>query len=159
MVLTWRQMGDIWWADLVLNTARYAAFAILTWAVLWIALKAPLRGRKIREQSPSFGQMATEFLVSLRTIAVFATTTVAMSLLSKSGAYPMSHAAKAWGPVWVVVSFCLMVLGHDAYYYWTHRAMHHRALFRAVHIRHHRSHNPSPFTAYSFNLGEGLWLR
>jgi uncharacterized protein (DUF2147 family) len=32
--------------------------------------------------------------------------------------------------------------------------MHDPRLFRRMHRRHHLSHNPSPFTAYSFDLGE-----
>jgi uncharacterized protein (DUF2147 family) len=47
-----------------------------------------------------------------------------------------------------------MVITHDAYFYWTHRLIHDPRLFRTFHRRHHRSHNPSPFTAYSFDLGE-----
>jgi sterol desaturase/sphingolipid hydroxylase (fatty acid hydroxylase superfamily) len=66
--------------------------------------------------------------------------------------------ATHWGPIWFWISLALMILGHDAYYYWTHRAMHHPALFRQLHTRHHRSHNPSPFTAYSFDLGEAAVL-
>lgn len=158
MELLWRHMGHIWWSNLVENTGRYAVFAVLTWAILWVALKAPLAGRKIREQSPPAAQMALEFLISLRSITIFATTAVAMSLMSRAGGYPLGQAARSWGPVWFGVSLGLMILGHDAYYYWTHRAMHHRRLFRRVHGRHHRSHNPSPFTAYSFDLPEALIL-
>ncbi len=51
-----------------------------------------------------------------------------------------------------------MVIGHDAYFYWTHRLMHNPRLFRRMHRRHHRSHNPSPFTAYSFDIGEAAVL-
>ena len=32
--------------------------------------------------------------------------------------------------------------------------MHRPKLFRTFHRRHHKSHNPSPFSAYSFDLGE-----
>src|SRR5262249_50529345 len=64
--------------------------------------------------------------------------------------------AASWGPVWLVASLILMILGHDAYFYWTHRALHHRRLFRAAHRRHHRSNNPSPFTAYSFDVAEAV---
>jgi sterol desaturase/sphingolipid hydroxylase (fatty acid hydroxylase superfamily) len=144
----------IWWTSLARETGRYVAFAVLTWAVLWIGLRAPLRGRKIRQSTPPFGQLAMEFLVSIRSIAIFATSAMVMTLMSHAGAYPLSHLARGWGPAWFGVSLILMILGHDAYYYWTHRAMHHPMLFRRFHRRHHRSHNPSPFTAYSFDLLE-----
>jgi sterol desaturase/sphingolipid hydroxylase (fatty acid hydroxylase superfamily) len=58
------------------------------------------------------------------------------------------------GPVWFWTSLVLMVVAHDAWFYWTHRLIHDRRLFRTFHRRHHRSNSPSPFTAYSFDLGE-----
>ena len=64
--------------------------------------------------------------------------------------------AMAWGWQWGVVSLVAMILGHDTYFYFTHRAMHHRRLMAKFHKRHHRSHNPSPFSAYSFDLAEGV---
>jgi sterol desaturase/sphingolipid hydroxylase (fatty acid hydroxylase superfamily) len=56
------------------------------------------------------------------------------------------------------VSLVLMILAHDAYFYWVHRLAHHRRLFRRVHHRHHLSHNPTPFTAYSFDLAEAVLM-
>jgi len=44
---------------------------------------------------------------------------------------------------------------HDAYFYWTHRVLHHRWLFK-VHSVHHRSRNPSPWAAYAFHPIEAL---
>jgi sterol desaturase/sphingolipid hydroxylase (fatty acid hydroxylase superfamily) len=150
----WLHEAGVWWASLELNTLRYAVFAAFTWVLLWFVLKVPLRGRKIRAQTPPVRQLAMEFLVSLRSIAAFATAAVAMSALFRLGAYPLSHLAHEWGPIWFWTSLALMILGHDAYYYWTHWAMHRYAPLRSLHHRHHRSHNPSPFTAYSFSVGE-----
>jgi sterol desaturase/sphingolipid hydroxylase (fatty acid hydroxylase superfamily) len=147
-------IGQIWWASLSRETVRYAMFAVATWALLWIVLKAPLRGRKIREDSPAAGQLFVEFIVSIRSIAIFATVALAQSLMSRVGVYPLTHVALQWGPVWLWACLLLMILGHDAYFYWTHRAMHDPRLFGAFHRRHHRSDNPSPFTAYSFDLSE-----
>ena len=36
--------------------------------------------------------------------------------------------------------------------------MHRPRWFRTFHRRHHRANNPSPFTAYSFDLGEALLM-
>jgi sterol desaturase/sphingolipid hydroxylase (fatty acid hydroxylase superfamily) len=147
-------IGQIWWASLSRETSRYAVFALATWALLSIVLKTPLRQRKIREDSPAAGQLLVEFVVSLRSIALFATVALAQSLMSRVGFYPLTHVALQWGSLWFWPSLVLMIVGHDAYYYWTHRAMHDPRLFKAIHSRHHRSHNPSPFTAYSFDVSE-----
>ncbi|MGD9799362.1 MAG: sterol desaturase family protein, partial [Parvularculaceae bacterium] len=47
-----------------------------------------------------------------------------------------------------------MIVLHDAWFYWTHRLIHDPRLFRRIHRTHHRSNYPTPFTAYSFDLGE-----
>jgi lathosterol oxidase len=55
-----------------------------------------------------------------------------------------------------IVSLALMLLLHDAWFYWTHRLMHHPKIFRHVHLVHHRSINPSPWAAYSFHPIEAV---
>jgi lathosterol oxidase len=49
-----------------------------------------------------------------------------------------------------------MVIVHDAYFYWTHRLLHWKPLFKVVHITHHLSRNPTPFSAYAFHPLEAL---
>jgi sterol desaturase/sphingolipid hydroxylase (fatty acid hydroxylase superfamily) len=149
-------LNAVWWTSLVRETGRYALFALVTWGLLWFVLARPLRRRKIRDSRPPNLQLAVEFLVSIRSVAIFATVAALQSLLSHAGAYPLSRLAYGWGLGWSMASLGLMIVGHDAYYYWSHRVMHHPRLFRAFHRRHHRSHNPSPFTAYSFDLLEAV---
>jgi sterol desaturase/sphingolipid hydroxylase (fatty acid hydroxylase superfamily) len=48
-------------------------------------------------------------------------------------------------------SIVLMMLLHDAYFYFTHRLMHHPLLFKRFHLVHHLSTNPSPWAAYAFH--------
>jgi sterol desaturase/sphingolipid hydroxylase (fatty acid hydroxylase superfamily) len=50
---------------------------------------------------------------------------------------------------------CLII--HDTYFYWMHRFMHHKTIFPRVHLLHHKSNNPSPWTSYSFHFLEA-WL-
>lgn len=54
----------------------------------------------------------------------------------------------------VAWQFALIVLVHDAYFYWAHRAMHTKRLFKATHLHHHKSRTPTPWTAYSFSSAE-----
>jgi len=49
-----------------------------------------------------------------------------------------------------------MLLIHDTYFYWTHRAMHSSALYQWVHKIHHLSMNPSPWAAYAFHPLEAV---
>jgi Delta7-sterol 5-desaturase len=60
-------------------------------------------------------------------------------------------------PFWeVALSFPLVLIVHDAYFYWTHRWMHYPRLFRSFHWEHHKSQAPTVFTAYSFAIPEAI---
>lgn len=61
-----------------------------------------------------------------------------------------------YGQTWFFVSIALTILLHDAYFYWTHRAMHHPRLFRWFHAVHHQSKNPTPWSTYSFSPLEAV---
>lgn len=136
------------------DMTRYAVFAIGVWLVLWILLARPLAERKIRQARPPARQLVTEFLVSLRSVAIFSTFALAPFLLERADLLPGPRLAASWGPAWFWASLVLMIVAHDAFFYWAHRLMHDPRLFRRFHRRHHLSHNPSPFTAYSFDLRE-----
>jgi sterol desaturase/sphingolipid hydroxylase (fatty acid hydroxylase superfamily) len=143
-----------WLLFLWTDTFRYAVFAIGVWLAIWVLLARPLAGRKIREQRPPDSQLLTEFFVSLRSVAIFSTFGLAPFLLERAGVLQGPAVAASWGPAWFWVSLLLMIVAHDAFFYWAHRLMHDPRLFRQFHRRHHLSHNPSPFTAYSFDLLE-----
>jgi sterol desaturase/sphingolipid hydroxylase (fatty acid hydroxylase superfamily) len=70
-----------------------------------------------------------------------------------------------WGAMplwWLPASILLYLAAHDAWFYWTHRAMHHwPALFRAAHAVHHESRPPTAWAAMAFHPWEALsaaWL-
>ncbi|MBP6111932.1 MAG: sterol desaturase family protein [Sphingobium sp.] len=64
--------------------------------------------------------------------------------------------AEAYPLWWLPVSFLLCLLIHDSWFYWTHRLMHHPALFRLVHAVHHASRPPTAWAAMSFHPFEAL---
>lgn len=58
--------------------------------------------------------------------------------------------------VWFMPSILVALIIHDTYFYWMHRALHHKRLFHITHHLHHRSSNPTPFASYSFHLLESM---
>lgn len=146
--------ADRWMMSLTNDLSEYAMFAIGFWLVVWVLLGSILASRKIRTDKPPARQLALEFVVSLRSLAIFSTIGALLFMVERAGYLPGPALGATWGWGWAVASFTLMVIGHDAYFYWTHRLVHDPRLFRTFHRRHHRSHNPSPFTAYSFDVAE-----
>lgn len=148
--------AEHWIGNLSYDLSRYAMFAVAVWLTIWVILRRPLRNHKLREVTPPARQLLVEFAVSLRTVAVFSTVGLVMFLLERAGVVDGAARASSWGWGWGIISFALMVIAHDTWFYFTHRAMHDPRLFRRFHRRHHRSHNPSPFSAYSFDIGEAV---
>jgi Delta7-sterol 5-desaturase len=62
----------------------------------------------------------------------------------------------AYPPWWLPASILIYLLLHDAWFYWTHRAMHRPKLFRAAHAVHHASRPPTAWAAMSFHPWEAL---
>ena len=58
-----------------------------------------------------------------------------------------------WGDMALLAA---IIVAHDAYFYWVHRAMHHPRLFKHFHRAHHRSITPTPWAAYSFAIPEAF---
>ncbi|EMD83074.1 sterol desaturase family protein [Pacificimonas flava] len=57
---------------------------------------------------------------------------------------------------WLPASILLYLFLHDTWFYWTHRAMHHRRLFPVMHRVHHNSRPPTAWAAMSFHWTESL---
>ena len=151
-------LAQTWGRYVLHDLSRYAEFAIGVWLVLWIVFAGVLQGRKIRDERPPATQLVIEFFMSLRSVAIFSSIGLVPYILERAGLLHGNAIASSWGPIWFWTSLVLMIIAHDAYFYWVHRIIHDPRLFRTFHRRHHRSHNPSPFTAYSFDIGEAALM-
>lgn len=143
---------------LILSRAvsRYVLFAALAFFVFYVVLRKPLWFRKIQKRWPRLSDYGRDVVYSMMSIAIFASmATIALFLL---GAYTNVYTGPiaGWGAVWFALSFIWMLVLHDTYFYWVHRFMHLKLIFAHVHRVHHRSTNPSPWTAYAFHPIEAV---
>lgn len=136
------------------DTARYLIGAGTVFLVVNVLLARWLRGRKIRPRSPDWRQIRREFLTSLRTVLVFAMIGTMVYALRGAGLIDVYLEPAERGWAYFAFSVVALIVLHDAWFYWTHRLIHDPRLFRRVHRTHHKSHNPSPWTAYSFDISE-----
>lgn len=151
-------LGRAWLAGFQGDLTRYIVAAPLVWLVICVLLAPVLKAWKIRPDRPPALQHVVELLCSIRSVAVFSTVTLITVGLHKAGLLWGGAFREAPTLIWTVVSLVLTIVAHDAYFYWIHRLIHRPRLFRAFHRRHHRSNNPTPFTAYSFDLGEAALM-
>lgn len=149
-------LAEIFSGVLATDLLRYAVGAGGVYLVVNLALAARLRARKIRADTPPQGQIRREILASLRTVLVFALNGTLIVLGAEAGIVPIDTDIATYGWTYLVFSTAVLIVAHDAWFYWSHRLLHHPPIFRRFHRLHHRSHNPTPFTSYSFDLGEAV---
>jgi len=154
--MNFENLPDIIVGTLTHDALRYAIGAGGVYLVINIALAAHLRSRKIRSRTPNAAQIWREILVSMRTVLIFACTGTVISLAALNNLIPIYDQIATYGLAYFTGSILFIVVAHDAWFYWSHRMMHNPRLFRLLHRTHHRSHNPTPFTSYSFDSGEAV---
>ena len=133
---------------------RYAIGSSLFAVIGFVAMRSPWRVRKIQERRATGIDYRRELLASLRSVFVYAATfTPVLWALSHGFGPQRIHDASAGVIALYVVA---MLIGHDTYFYWTHRLLHTPAFFRVWHRTHHRSITPTPFAAYAFDARESF---
>jgi sterol desaturase/sphingolipid hydroxylase (fatty acid hydroxylase superfamily) len=134
----------------------YAAAAGALWVLFYVLLRRVVGHRKVVPRPPGAGQISREVATSVRSIAVFGLVTAAVVFAQQCGYTRLYRRVDDHGWAWFAGSIAAAVVLHDAYFYWSHRLLHHPRVFRLVHRAHHTSTNPTPWAAYSFSLPEAL---
>ena len=141
---------------LTIDFLRYTLAAGVVWLLVEVVFGHRLAGRPILDGARQPGQIRREFTYSLSTVVIFATNGLLVWLLAAAGTVEIYSDVASRGRTWWWLSLVLIVVAHDAYFYWTHRWLHQRRWFRAVHGRHHASSHPTPWAAYAFHPVEAL---
>jgi len=142
----------IWLTDLL----RYLVPATLFAAALILLPKRWLAPRRVQARPPGRGQRRREFLYSMLTVVIFSANGALIFAGIQAGVLHMYFDIAAHGWAYAGISLLVLVLAHDTWFYWTHRLMHRRGLFRWTHLAHHRSVAPTPWAAYSFAPAEAV---
>ncbi len=135
-------------------TRYLVAAGVLSLLLVMLGSWSVRRRIQLRRQA-SAADYRRELGSSLRTVLLFAVTTLTTLAMQASGFLHLTKDGFAWGTF--ALQLGAIVLAHDAYFYWMHRALHHRRLFRATHLHHHLSLAPTPWTAYSFSVWEAIF--
>ncbi|MDR3636023.1 MAG: sterol desaturase family protein [Isosphaeraceae bacterium] len=135
----------------------YAALAGIVWLCFYALFRRRAQARKINPRPPGRGQVPFEIRQSLLSLLAFGLTSGATVFIRWGGLRTrLYQPIDRHGWEWFAASIVLCIVIHDAYFYWTHRLMHHPRLFRRVHRTHHLSGNPTPWAAYSFSIPEAF---
>ena len=141
---------------LVVNVSRYFLFAGIPFLIFYILFPKVFRKNKIQSRLAKRMDYIREILHSMQTTLILAG--VGLVLLNS----PLRNHTKIYTDIseyslwWIPASIILSLILHDTYFYWMHRTVHHPNLFKYIHLTHHKSVNPSPWAAYSFDFIEGI---
>ena len=135
---------------------EYFIFASSAFVLFYYILKKPMWFRKVQKKLPKVTDYYRDICYSLISVSIFATVALVVFyyLTPYSNIY---RNFSDYGRGYYILSWVWMLLLHDTYFYWMHRAMHHPKLYRYIHLVHHKSTNPSPWTAYAFHPLEAFF--
>lgn len=130
---------------------RYAVLAGLCYLIFYVWQRQAFLSRKIQRRLPKSSVIRHEISHSLLTAGVFALAGLGIYGLRLLGWSKIYLEVAEYGWWYLLLSFVLLVVLHDAYFYWMHRALHHPKLFRVFHRVHHQSHNPTPWASLAIS--------
>lgn len=125
--------------------------ALYWWLSLAVGGNAKLQAKQIAQS-----QVRRELLYSLFSIVIFASIMPLLFALGLGQYMRFYKDVDTYGWPYLFLSIILMMIIQDTYFYWTHRLMHRRSLFRLLHRTHHLSSNPNPLSTYSIDPLEAL---
>ena len=139
------------------NAYKYFLIALPFFLVYYVFFRKKLAYKKIQEKFPKLMDYIREIGFSTLSIIIFSVPPLIMLYSNDIRPYTTFYTDEGkYGLIYLVLAFPLMLLMHDTYFYWAHRLMHHPFLFKKFHLVHHRSTNPSPWTAYAFHPLEAV---
>ena len=144
----------VWPAVFVNDLLRYALAAGLVAALLY-GCRRRLAARRLQTRRADGADIRREIAFSLATVLIFSAIGYSIALGVEFGLLRVTTGPLP-GALSLAFDFALIVIAHDAWFYWMHRAIHHPRLFRAVHRLHHRSRTPTPWAAYAFAPAEAV---
>lgn len=141
----------------VKHTAWYYLIVVSVFFTAWLLLRR-WPGRRARLQAAPVGgrQIGREILTTAGSILIIGNVMPLLFLLGFGQYTQYYREIDSRGWPYFFLSIFLMMVVQDTYFYWTHRLMHQRRLFKWFHLTHHRSTNPNPWSTYSIGPLEAV---
>jgi len=133
---------------------RYLAMAGAVYALIWKRAPGKVGGHRLNPDAPRAAVIRHELRLSLLSSWIYALPAALAYEAWKHGGTLVYLDVGQYGWPWLFASAAIYLVVQDTYYYWLHRLMHVKSLFRYVHAGHHRSRQPSPFASFSFDALE-----
>jgi lathosterol oxidase len=111
---------------------------------------------QFNEIIPSLHSVLHDIRLSVFSAGVFALASALILTGYNHDATLLYSSCQQYGLVYLGLSYCLVLLVQDTWFYFTHRLFHHPSFFRWFHQGHHRSRQPTPWTSFAFDPLEAV---
>ena len=150
-------LSEIWKLIFISNLFRYLTFAGIPFLIFYWLRKDTILAKKIQAKLPKNADYQREIAYSILTFVIFSFVGVMLyHPLVKPHTMAYNHVSD-YGIPYMIFSFFIILVIHDTYFYWMHRAMHHPKLYKIFHTLHHKSTNPSPWASFAFQPSEAFF--
>lgn len=136
--------------------ARYFLVAGGTHLLFYSVLGDIFVKRSLRLPSPSWTLIYKDIELSILSAAVFAVGSALVLSAYDLGKTRLYSNIDDHGLFYLGLSYVIVLVLQDAYFYFTHRLFHHPLLFKWLHEGHHRSKDTTPWTSFAFDPLEAL---
>ena len=145
-----------WVFSVFLLPLLYIIVATTFYLIFYVWKRDRYQKSKIQPGGLSSAQLKRELTYSAISLAIFGGTGYFVFLLYRFHLSSIYFQISGFGTFYFFLSVVFMVLFHDMYFYWTHRLLHLPGWYEKVHLVHHLSSNPSPFTSLAFHPVESF---
>ena len=119
------------------NLLRYILLAGTAFLVFYVIFKKKFLLSKIQQKFPQNKDYFREIGYSFITFLIFTLVGVGLYNPMVRPYTNTYYQISEYGYFYLFLSFFLMIIMHDTYFYWAHRFMHHPKVFRFFHHVHH----------------------
>jgi Delta7-sterol 5-desaturase len=118
--------------------------------------KAPASEHLSPQRTQSISAIRHDVKLSVISAAVFALVSAGIMMLNSRGMTLLYAQPQRYGWWYLGLSYAVVLILQDAYFYGTHRLFHRRSLFPWFHRGHHQSRQPTPWTSFAFDPLEAI---
>lgn len=123
---------------------------------LYLCFYANPRGVPRSNDLPSWAGIRHDILLSVGSAVIFALASALILCAYNRGQTLLYDDPGRYGAWYLGLSYGVVLVLQDTYFYFTHRLFHHPRLFRWLHQGHHRSRYPTPWTSFAFDPVEAM---
>ncbi|WP_223034711.1 sterol desaturase family protein [Hanstruepera marina] len=147
---------ELWLLGTFSFIIRYFLIAGVLFYIFYMWKKKEMLKFKIQQSTPKFNQIKKEILYSISTFLIYGVGIFLFLFWIDNGYTKQYKSIDEFGVLYFVFSILIMIVTHDAYFYWTHRLMHYSKLFQYAHKTHHLFNSPTPWASFAFHPLEAI---